>query len=98
MGTPSLRDLRARAQSGRVSVSGWRPSAISCPQPWFVDPSGVPQGITANLAVYCEMEHFGSHRTYHHADGRVVTVVRPHGRRKTCHPLDIRRLLEVLAL
>ena len=40
----------------------------------------------------------GSHRTYHHADGRVVTVVRPHGRRKTCHPLDIRRLLEVLGL
>ena len=40
----------------------------------------------------------GSHRTYHHADGRIVTIVRPHGRRKTCHPLDIRKLLEVLGL
>ena len=33
----------------------------------------------------------GSHRTYHRADGKVVTVVRPHGERKTCHPADIRR-------
>jgi predicted RNA binding protein YcfA (HicA-like mRNA interferase family) len=40
----------------------------------------------------------GSHRTYHHADGRLITIVRPHGRRKTCHPADIRRLLEVLDL
>ena len=40
----------------------------------------------------------GSHRTYHHADGRVLTIVVPHGRRKTCHPADIRKLLKVLAL
>jgi predicted RNA binding protein YcfA (HicA-like mRNA interferase family) len=40
----------------------------------------------------------GSHRTYHHADGRLVTVVVPHGKRKTCHPNDFRRLLEVLGL
>ncbi|MBI3464948.1 MAG: type II toxin-antitoxin system HicA family toxin [Planctomycetes bacterium] len=40
----------------------------------------------------------GSHRTYHRADGRVLTIVRPHGRRKTCHPEDIRKLLEVLEL
>jgi predicted RNA binding protein YcfA (HicA-like mRNA interferase family) len=40
----------------------------------------------------------GSHRTYHHADGRLMTIVRPHGRRKTCHPADIRKLLEVLDL
>lgn len=40
----------------------------------------------------------GSHRTYHHADGRLLTIVRPHGRRKTCHPQDIRKLLGVLGL
>ena len=40
----------------------------------------------------------GSHCTYHHADGRLLTIVRPHGKRKTCHPADVRRLLEVLQL
>jgi predicted RNA binding protein YcfA (HicA-like mRNA interferase family) len=40
----------------------------------------------------------GSHRTYHHADGRVLTIVRPHGRRKTCHPQDVHKLLGVLGL
>ena len=38
----------------------------------------------------------GSHCTYHRADGRVLTIVKPHGGRKTCHPADIRRLLKVL--
>jgi len=38
----------------------------------------------------------GSHCTYHREDGRLLTLVRPHGGRKTCHPADIRRLLEVL--
>ena len=36
----------------------------------------------------------GSHRSYHRIDGRLLTIVRPHGKRKTCHPADIRRLLE----
>ena len=36
----------------------------------------------------------GSHCTYHRADGRLLTIVRPHGRRKTCHPEDIRKLVE----
>jgi predicted RNA binding protein YcfA (HicA-like mRNA interferase family) len=40
----------------------------------------------------------GSHRTYHHADGRVLTIVVPHGRRKTCNPADIRKVLRVLGL
>ena len=40
----------------------------------------------------------GSHRTYHHVDGRIITVVVPHGKRKTCHPADIRKLLEILGL
>jgi len=40
----------------------------------------------------------GSHCTYHREGGRVVTIVRPHGRHKTCHSTDIRRLLEVLGL
>ena len=38
----------------------------------------------------------GSHRAYHRADGRLLTVVRPHGGRKTCHPVDVRKLLEAL--
>jgi predicted RNA binding protein YcfA (HicA-like mRNA interferase family) len=40
----------------------------------------------------------GSHRTFHHADGRLITIVVPHGKRKTCHPEDVRKLLEVLGL
>lgn len=40
----------------------------------------------------------GSHCTYHHADGRLITIVKPHGTRKTCHPDDVRKLLEVLGL
>lgn len=40
----------------------------------------------------------GSHRTYHRADGRVITIVRPHGQHKTCHPDDIRKLLKVLEM
>jgi len=40
----------------------------------------------------------GSHRTYHHANGRLITIVVPHAKRKTCHPNDIRKLLEVLGL
>lgn len=39
----------------------------------------------------------GSHCTYHRADGHVLTIVKPHGGRKTCHPADIRRLLKVLS-
>jgi len=38
----------------------------------------------------------GSHCTYHRDDGRVLTIVKPHGGRKTCHPSDIKRLLRVL--
>jgi hypothetical protein len=30
------------------------------------------------------------HFTYDHDDGRLLVVVRPHGRRKACHPGDIR--------
>jgi predicted RNA binding protein YcfA (HicA-like mRNA interferase family) len=40
----------------------------------------------------------GSHQSYHHSDGRVVTIVVPHSGRKTFHPNDIRRLLGVLGL
>jgi predicted RNA binding protein YcfA (HicA-like mRNA interferase family) len=40
----------------------------------------------------------GSHCTYHRKDGRVITVVRPHGQRKTCHPADVKKLLAVLGL
>ena len=39
-----------------------------------------------------------SHRTDHHASGEALTLVRPHGRRKTCDPDDIKTLLEVLGL
>ena len=40
----------------------------------------------------------GSHRTDHDASGRVLTIVWPHGGRKTCDPDDIKTLLEVLGL
>ena len=38
----------------------------------------------------------GSHRSYHHADGRLMTIVVPHGRHKTCHPTDVRKVLEAM--
>lgn len=38
----------------------------------------------------------GSHCTFHRADGRLLTIVRPHGSRNTCHPADVRKLLEAL--
>ncbi len=40
----------------------------------------------------------GSHYTYHHPAGTVLTVVKPHGKHTTCHPTDIRKLLKVLGL
>ena len=40
----------------------------------------------------------GSHSSYHRADGRLLTLVRPHGGRKTCNPDDVRKVLEALAL
>ena len=40
----------------------------------------------------------GSHFTFHRGDGRVLTIVRPHGGRKTCHPADVKQILEVLEL
>jgi predicted RNA binding protein YcfA (HicA-like mRNA interferase family) len=40
----------------------------------------------------------GSHQTFSHEDGPLVTLVKPHGGRKTCHPADIARLLEALDL
>jgi predicted RNA binding protein YcfA (HicA-like mRNA interferase family) len=38
----------------------------------------------------------GSHCTFHREDGRLLTIVRPHGSRNTCHPADIRKLLEAI--
>jgi predicted RNA binding protein YcfA (HicA-like mRNA interferase family) len=38
----------------------------------------------------------GSHYTFHHANRRLITIVKPHGGRKTCHPGDIKKLLRVL--
>lgn len=38
----------------------------------------------------------GSHCSYHRADGRVLTIVKPHGDRKTCFASDIKRLLRIL--
>ncbi len=40
----------------------------------------------------------GSHCTYHRQDGRLVTIVKPHGRHKTCHPVDIKKLMKALGL
>ena len=52
-----------------------------------------PPGIRA-----FQLNTRGSHRTDHDASGRVLTIVRPHGGRKTCDPDDIKTLLEVLGL
>ena len=38
----------------------------------------------------------GSPHAYHHVDGLTITIVRPHGNKKTCNPRDVRRLLEIL--
>ncbi len=39
----------------------------------------------------------GSHRIFRRpADGRIVTLVKPHGGRKTCHAKEIRKMLAEL--
>lgn len=38
----------------------------------------------------------GSHQTSHRKDGVLLTIVRPHGGRKACHPADIRKLIKVI--
>lgn len=38
----------------------------------------------------------GSNCTYHRQDGRLLTIVRPHGARRACNPDDIRKILEAL--
>jgi hypothetical protein len=43
-------------------------------------------------------QHPGKPFTYQHSDGRLLVIVRPHGKRKTCHPRDVRKVLEVLGL
>lgn len=64
-------------------------------------PQNIRFGQVASLLRYEGFVLFnarGSHRTYHHADGRLITIVEPHGKRKTCNPDDIRKLLEILGL
>jgi predicted RNA binding protein YcfA (HicA-like mRNA interferase family) len=40
----------------------------------------------------------GSHITYHHRKGHLLTVVKPHGGRTHCHPEDVKKVLKVLGL
>jgi predicted RNA binding protein YcfA (HicA-like mRNA interferase family) len=40
----------------------------------------------------------GSHCVYHSPSGQVLTLVRPHGGKATCHPADIKKLIKVLDL
>lgn len=40
----------------------------------------------------------GSHCTYHRHDGKILTIVHPHGGDKACHKVDVQKLLEVLGL
>lgn len=37
----------------------------------------------------------GSHNVYA-KEGRIITLVKPHGGRKFCHPLDVQGVLEAL--
>jgi predicted RNA binding protein YcfA (HicA-like mRNA interferase family) len=58
----------------------------------------------AQIAALLQYEGFvlfnrrGSNCSYHHANGRVLTIVVPHGGRTTCHPADVRKVLEFLEL
>lgn len=45
---------------------------------------------------YALFNQKGSHCTYHREGGKLITVVKPHGGRKTCHPADVRKLLGIL--
>ncbi len=63
-------------------------------------PAGIRFGEVEALLRYEEFVLFnrrGSHCTFHRADGRVLTIVHPHGGSKTCHPSDIRKPLEALS-
>ena len=64
-----------------------------------------PQSIRfSEVVALLEYEGFvlfnsrGSHFAFHRKDGRVLTIVRPHGGRKTCHPADVKKVLEALGL
>jgi predicted RNA binding protein YcfA (HicA-like mRNA interferase family) len=64
-------------------------------------PAAVRFGHLQSLLKYEDFQitnKCGIHFTYHHDDGRLLVVVRPHGRHKTCHPKDIRKVLEELDL
>jgi len=38
----------------------------------------------------------GSHITFHHKDGRILFVPKPHGHKGYCHPSVVRRVLKEL--
>lgn len=63
------------------------------------NPGGIRFSQVESLLKYEDFVLFnkrGSHYTWHRADGRLLTIVKPHGGRKTCRPSDIRRLLRAL--
>ena len=65
------------------------------------NPRGIRFGAVEALLRYEGFVLFnqrGSHCTYHGPGGQVITIVRPHGRRTTCHPADIQKLLSGLYL
>lgn len=65
------------------------------------DPRSIRFGEIASLLKHEGFILFnrrGSHCTFHRGDGRVLTVVRPHGGKTACNPDDVRKILEALGL
>lgn len=83
-----------RVAPSRVSREGWI---------FGVDTTGLDERADPSVEALLRHEGFmlfdarGSHRTFHSADGRLLTVVVPHGNRKHCHPVDIRKILELVS-
>lgn len=45
-------------------------------------PGNIRYAQVAALLRFVLFNKRGSHRTYHHADGRLITIVVPHGKRR----------------
>jgi len=51
--------------------------------------------VLENLG-YSRFKQRGSHVTFKHPLGRVLTVVRPHGREAFCNQYDVRKVLRII--
>ncbi len=62
-------------------------------------PGSIRFGELESLLKHCGFVRFnqrGSHCTFHRADGGILTIVKPHGGRKTCYDSDVEKVLRMV--